>query len=124
MFSQASVCSTLAGVTPDASWDRSHGEGEVVCPGEGGVTIPTPGSHCSPPGQYRPPPTGSHPPPDMITYMGTTVYVQAGDTHATGKHSCFDLLTIKEERIYANSIARPCKNKRILKSRLNFNYIY
>ena len=25
MFSQASVCSTLGGVTPSASWDRSHG---------------------------------------------------------------------------------------------------
>ena len=33
MFSQASVCSTQGGgeVTPNASWDRSHGHGgEVV----------------------------------------------------------------------------------------------
>ena len=42
MFSKASVCSTLGGVTSNESWDRSHGHGGSVPVGGGvGVSPPT-----------------------------------------------------------------------------------
>ena len=68
MFSQASVYSTRGGeVTPNASWDRSHGRGRWASPGR--WTSP-PLDNTQPPGQHLP--HGQHPPPWMIPPPWTT----------------------------------------------------
>ena len=56
-------------VTPNASWDRSHGQGEVVLSGGEWTTPPPLGQHHHPwptpptPGQNHPPPPWTTPPP-------------------------------------------------------------
>ena len=94
MFSQVFVILSLSrggSVTPNASWDRSHGQGEVLSGGrEGGVdnntslldntsllppdntSLPPPGQHLPPPGQYHLPPWTTPSPPTTCPLPWTT----------------------------------------------------
>ena len=65
------------GVTPNASWDRSHGQGgKVLWPGLGGrgvdnTSLPPPTTPPSPPPRQHPPTPGQHLPPLDNTSLPT-----------------------------------------------------